>query len=166
MKKIILAAMFALGMTASVEAHVLSGGATYYGGEKKHNFCGGKTASGQRFNCGAMTAAHKTLPFGTVLGVRTPSGSCTVTINDRGPFRRGYFLDFSPTAASACGGRHTHHNVTASIISMGSGGTIHSGRRGRRVIEAPVVAPAFTPLPFFNIFQPQQPAVVIKRRRR
>jgi len=75
-----------------------SGIASYYGNE-----AGSKTASGQRFNQHAMTAAHRTLPFGTRLKVTHGSRSVVVTINDRGPFIRGRVLDLSKGAARAIG---------------------------------------------------------------
>lgn len=75
-----------------------SGIASYYGNE-----AGNKTASGQRFNQHAMTAAHRTLPFGTKLKVTHGSRSVIVTINDRGPFIRGRVLDLSKGAAHAIG---------------------------------------------------------------
>jgi rare lipoprotein A len=75
-----------------------SGMASFYGNES-----GSKTASGQRFNQNAMTAAHRSLPFGTRLRVTHGSSSVVVTINDRGPFIRGRVLDLSKGAASAIG---------------------------------------------------------------
>jgi len=90
-----------------------SGMASFYGNES-----GSKTASGQRFNQNAMTAAHKTLPFGTKLRVTHGGRSVVVTINDRGPFIKGRVLDLSTGAARAIGltsrgvGR-----VTAEVVS-------------------------------------------------
>ena len=90
-----------------------SGMASFYGNES-----GSKTASGQRFNQNAMTAAHKTLPFGTKLRVTHGGQSVVVTINDRGPFIKGRVLDLSTGAARAIGltsrgvGR-----VTAEVVS-------------------------------------------------
>jgi rare lipoprotein A len=75
-----------------------SGMASFYGNES-----GSKTASGQRFNQNAMTAAHRTLPFGTKLRVTHGDRSVVVTINDRGPFVRGRVLDLSTGAARAVG---------------------------------------------------------------
>ena len=75
-----------------------SGMASFYGNE-----AGSKTASGQRFNQNAMTAAHRTLPFGTKLKVTHGDRSVVVTINDRGPFIRGRVLDLSTGAARAIG---------------------------------------------------------------
>ncbi|MDE5445028.1 septal ring lytic transglycosylase RlpA family protein [Bradyrhizobium sp. CSA207] len=90
-----------------------SGMASFYGNES-----GSKTASGQRFNQNAMTAAHRSLPFGTKLRVTHGGSSVVVTINDRGPFIRGRVLDLSTGAARAIGltgagvGR-----VTAEVVS-------------------------------------------------
>ncbi|WP_338634345.1 septal ring lytic transglycosylase RlpA family protein [Afipia carboxidovorans] len=78
--------------------HSFSGVASYYGNES-----GNRTASGQRFNQNAMTAAHRTLPFGTRLKVTHGSRSVVVTVNDRGPFIRGRVLDLSKGAAHAIG---------------------------------------------------------------
>ena len=75
-----------------------SGMASFYGNES-----GSKTASGQRFNQNAMTAAHRSLPFGTKLKVTHGSRSVVVTINDRGPFIKGRVLDLSTGAARAVG---------------------------------------------------------------
>jgi rare lipoprotein A len=66
---------------------------------------GSRTASGQAFNPNGLTAAHRTLPFGTRVMVTNPrSGkSVTVVINDRGPFTRGVTLDLARGAARAIG---------------------------------------------------------------
>jgi rare lipoprotein A len=64
-----------------------------------------KTASGERFNPNAMTAAHRTLPFGTkvkVTEVRSRK-SVVVRINDRGPFIKGRIIDVSRAAAQQLG---------------------------------------------------------------
>jgi len=72
--------------------------ATYY-------VAGRRTASGQRFDPGGYTAAHRTLPFGSQVTVMNPQNgnSVTVVINDRGPFTRGITLDLSRGAARAIG---------------------------------------------------------------
>jgi rare lipoprotein A len=90
-----------------------AGVASFYGNES-----GSKTASGQRFNQNAMTAAHKTLPFGTKLRVTHGGQSVVVTINDRGPFIKGRVLDLSTGAARAIGltSRGVGH-VTAEVVS-------------------------------------------------
>jgi rare lipoprotein A len=97
----------------SGSGHSFSGMASYYGNES-----GSRTASGQRFNQNALTAAHRSLPFGTKLRVTHRGSSVIVTINDRGPFIRGRVLDLSTGAARAIGltgagvGR-----VTAEVVS-------------------------------------------------
>jgi 3D (Asp-Asp-Asp) domain-containing protein len=72
--------------------------ASIYGG--RDGLCGSRTANGERLNCAAMTAAHRTLPFGTLVDV-SHKGCVTVRINDRGPFIRGRHIDLSPAAARA-----------------------------------------------------------------
>jgi rare lipoprotein A len=90
-----------------------SGKASYYGNES-----GSRTASGARFNQNAMTAAHRSLPFGTKLRVTHRGQSVVVTINDRGPFIKGRVLDLSTGAARALGltGAGVGH-VTAEVVS-------------------------------------------------
>ena len=75
-----------------------AGVASFYGNES-----GSKTASGQRFNENDMTAAHRSLPFGTKVRVTHRGKSVVVTINDRGPFVKGRVLDLSTGAARAVG---------------------------------------------------------------
>lgn len=74
---------------------------SWYG---KH-YAGRPTASGVRFNPGAMTAAHRTLKLGTRVRVTNPHNgtSVVVTINDRGPYVRGRDLDLSEAAAQSLG---------------------------------------------------------------
>jgi rare lipoprotein A len=66
---------------------------------------GNKTASGARLNPGALTAAHRNLPFGTKVRVTNHQNgrSVVVTINDRGPFVRGRIIDLTPAGARALG---------------------------------------------------------------
>jgi len=68
-------------------------------------FHGRRTASGERFDMNALTAAHPWLPFGTRVLVRNPQNgrSVVVRINDRGPFVRGRIIDLSHAAARALG---------------------------------------------------------------
>jgi rare lipoprotein A len=84
--------------SSSGGGRTFSGMASFYGNES-----GRQTASGQRFNQEAMTAAHRSLPFGTRLRVTHGGRSVIVTINDRGPFVRGRVLDLSTGAARAIG---------------------------------------------------------------
>lgn len=83
---------------AQTSGRSFSGMASYYGSES-----GSRTASGQRMNSNAMTAAHRSLPFGTKLRVTHGGRSVVVTINDRGPFIKGRVLDLSTGAARAIG---------------------------------------------------------------
>jgi peptidoglycan lytic transglycosylase len=79
--------------------------ATWYGDE----FRGSRTASGEVFNPDGLTAAHKSLPFGTCLVVGNPRTGKTVVVrvNDRGPFTEGMTLDLSSGAARVIGMRST-----------------------------------------------------------
>jgi rare lipoprotein A len=83
------------------KSHDLSGKASWYG----DRFQGRKTASGEPFDMNALTAAHKTLPFGTVVEVTRPdSGQVVkVRITDRGPFVKGRVIDLSRAAAQQLG---------------------------------------------------------------
>lgn len=68
-------------------------------------FHGRRTASGEKFNSKLFTAAHLTLPFGTLLKVTNPSNSKSVVVrvNDRGPYIRGRLIDLSRAAADLIG---------------------------------------------------------------
>ena len=81
--------------TTSANADV----ASWYG----PGFHGRTTASGERFNQWALTAAHKTLPFGTRVLVTRGKKSVIVRINDRGPFIKGRTIDLSKAAAQKIG---------------------------------------------------------------
>jgi len=72
--------------------------ASYYGKQFQNK----KTASGERFNLHSMTAAHKSLPFGTKVVVKNVHNGKTVKvrINDRGPFVKGRIIDLSKAAFS------------------------------------------------------------------
>ena len=77
------------------------GHASWYGGQ----FHGRRTASGENYDKYALTAAHKTLPFGTIVRVRSLAlgREVDVRINDRGPFSPGRVIDVSQAAAQALG---------------------------------------------------------------
>ncbi len=100
-------ATFALGLMAFAPAAFADNlvGATWYGNELRGN----RTASGETFNPDGLTAAHKSLPFGTCLLVGNPrtGKSVKVRVNDRGPFTKGMSLDLSAGAAKAIGMRST-----------------------------------------------------------
>ncbi len=78
-------------------AQVKQGAATFYS-DKFHNR---KTANGERYYKDSLTAAHKTLPFGTLVKVTNPKNqkSVIVRINDRGPMKKGRSIDLSKAAA-------------------------------------------------------------------
>ena len=78
---------------------VISGSASWYGGQ----FHGRKTANGERFNMHDLTAAHRSLPFGTKVRVTNQKNgkSVVVRINDRGPFVGKRVIDLSRGAAQA-----------------------------------------------------------------
>ena len=77
------------------------GGASWYG----PGFHGRRTASGERFDMHALTAAHRTLPFGTLVRVHSlvNGREVDVRITDRGPFSRGRVIDVSRAAAEELG---------------------------------------------------------------
>ena len=96
------------------------GKSSYYG--KK--FHGRKTANGEVFDMYKMTAAHKTLPFGTICRVtnRSNGKQVTVRINDRGPFVAGRILDLSYAAALQIDGvRAGVMDVKVEVLEMGDG---------------------------------------------
>ncbi|MCC5652770.1 septal ring lytic transglycosylase RlpA family protein [Nostoc sp. XA013] len=88
-------------IAVGVVQSTLRGIASFYG----YDFAGNRTASGQRFNPESMTAAHRSLPFGTKVRVtNTRNGrSVVLRINDRGPFIRGRIIDVSTGAARVLG---------------------------------------------------------------
>ena len=97
------ALVFALGasLTSTTVAEAKSaacGGASWYA-------LGSRTASGERMNASNLTAAHRSLKFGTKVQVTNKRNgkSVVVRINDRGPFIRGRVLDLSKGAASQIG---------------------------------------------------------------
>jgi rare lipoprotein A len=95
-------------------AHHASGGnASWYG----PGFQGHRTASGERFNSGGFTAAHRSLPFGTRVRVtnNATGRSVVVRINDRGPFVRGRQIDLAAGAARAIGMSGTSY-VSMSVV--------------------------------------------------
>ena len=90
------------GVISTADAKpIQSGGASWYG----PGFNGKRTASGERFNARALTAAHKSLPFGSRVRVtNTRTGrSVVVRITDRGPYTHGRVIDLSQAAAQAIG---------------------------------------------------------------
>ena len=97
---VLAVAIILLGPFPTTGAFAESGVASVYSAES-----GTRTASGQPLNARALTAAHRSLPFGTKVRVsnRKNGRSVIVTINDRGPFVRGRIIDVSPAAARELG---------------------------------------------------------------
>ena len=93
---VICSAIFVMCSTAAMAE---SGVASIYA------YAGEKTANGERAHPGGLTAAHKSLPFGTRVTVTNKRNgrSVTVRINDRGPFVRGRIIDLTPAGARVLG---------------------------------------------------------------
>ncbi len=87
--------------TSYSRSHQLTGKASWY----SQKFHGKRTASGERYNKGAYTAAHKSLPFGTIVRVTNTANAkkVDVKINDRGPFVKGRVIDLSQEAFEQIG---------------------------------------------------------------
>ena len=90
---------------ASAHAGSATSGVASMYGSKRDGYAGKRSASGERVSSGALTAAHRTLPFGTLVRVtnRHNNKSVVVRINDRGPFVRGRVIDLTPAGAHAIG---------------------------------------------------------------
>lgn len=98
MLRFFLSASLAAAALLPSAAHARCGTASWYG----PGFHGNRTASGERFNANAMTAAHRSLPFGTRLRVTNPENgrSVIIRINDDGPHFSDRILDLSEGAFS------------------------------------------------------------------
>jgi rare lipoprotein A len=99
MKKTVLAStLLVASLCLPTIASAQCGGASWYA-------LTSKTASGERMNPSKMTAAHRSLPFGTKIKVTNSSNgkAVVVRINDRGPFIKGRMLDLSKAAAGKLG---------------------------------------------------------------
>lgn len=91
--------------------HTKSGLATYYA--KK--FEGRRTTSGKKYRAEKLTAAHRTLPLGTIVTVTNPANgkSVDVVVNDRGPYTKRYIIDISERAAKVIGIYRKGHGKVA-----------------------------------------------------
>lgn len=100
MKRVVCTLFFCL-ITLHSAVSLQEGYASWYGGK----FHGRKTASGEIFDTNEFTAAHRTLPFGTLVKVTNMANglSVIVRINDRGPFVEGRIIDLSRAAAAKIG---------------------------------------------------------------
>ena len=110
-------------LTKAERDYIINGDVSHYG----YSLHGSKTATGGRFDQWAMTAAHKTLPFGTMVKVTNIKNnkSVVVKITDRGPYIKGRTLDLSRGAfrkiATEKQGVLKSNNVRISILSLGKG---------------------------------------------
>ncbi len=109
------AATVATNKVLDVADVIQHGIASWYGA----NFQNKRTANGERFNMNELTAAHRTLPFGTKVCAHSPSTgkSVIVRINDRGPVANDRIIDFSKAAAQALGILHSGPDVVALLDS-------------------------------------------------
>jgi rare lipoprotein A len=87
--------------TPAATRTIAGGSASYYAAK----FEGRPTASGERYRAAQLTAAHRSLPFGSLVRVTNPTTgkSVTVRVNDRGPFTAGRVIDVSRAAAEELG---------------------------------------------------------------
>ena len=132
-----------------------TGGASLYGGR----FAGRRTANGERFDPAALTAAHKTLPFSTMVQVTNLSNnrSVTVRINDRGPFIEGRIIDLSEAAARQIGMIDAGvgqvrvevlaDETRALITALGPSGYDRDAPTATQVASTDTATPGVTPVP-------------------
>ena len=94
-------AILMVGLTGAAQASHHTGGMSGMASV----YSGGRTANGEHAAAGGLTAAHRSLPFGTLVRVtnRHSQRSVVVRINDRGPFVGGRVIDLTPAAARAIG---------------------------------------------------------------
>jgi rare lipoprotein A (peptidoglycan hydrolase) len=116
-----------------VRGHRLVGTASYYA----DRFEGRRTASGERFTQGSLTAAHRTLPLGTWVEVTSlaTGRKLNLKVNDRGPFSGGFILDLSRSAARFLGVDRAHdRRVRIRVIALpGAGRPAGPAQDGSRV---------------------------------
>jgi rare lipoprotein A len=106
----LVASILVIPITASAQSGVAS------------VYSGGRTADGERAYAGGLTAAHRSLPFGTLVRVTNSRNgrSVVVRINDRGPFVRGRVIDVTPAAAHVLGFSGLAH-VTLTVVGRARG---------------------------------------------
>src|SRR5271170_5970053 len=104
----LVASIVGIPMTASAQSGIAS----------VYAYSGERTADGGRATPSALTAAHRSLPFGTMVRVTNDNNgrSVVVRINDRGPFIRGRVIDLTPAGARALGFSGLAH-VTLTVVS-------------------------------------------------
>jgi rare lipoprotein A len=106
----LVVSVIAIPITASAESGIAS----------VYTYGGRPTANGERASESGLTAAHKTLPFGTMVRVTNQASgrSVVVRINDRGPFVAGRVIDLTPAGAHALGFSGLAH-VTLDVVGRG-----------------------------------------------
>lgn len=133
MRRLLLVALLIVGTASTAlaqasDAQTEAGLAAVY----SNRLHGRRTASGQVYSKAKLTAAHKTLPFGTVIKVTNPKNNRTVTlrVNDRGPTQADRILDISPAAARRLGfSPRVMREVTMEVVKLGDGKTVRQTRR-------------------------------------
>ncbi len=137
--------------------------ASWYGA----TFHGRPTASGEPFDAGAITAAHKTLPLGTIVRVKNLSNgrSLRVRINDRGPFRQGRIIDLSHAAAKQLGfsqkGTTRVDVVVETVVPLSKRAVASAAVTKVRVVD--VESDIFTEPATQSLLQKAEPSVVAGR---
>jgi rare lipoprotein A len=99
------ALLLMVGLTGAAHASHFSGVHSALQSGIASVYSGGRTANGEHARAGGLTAAHRSLPFGTLVMVTNSRShrSVVVRVNDRGPFVRGRIIDLTPAAAHAIG---------------------------------------------------------------
>jgi rare lipoprotein A len=127
MKKLFFITFLSTAIHSLLLAQVQSGKASFYADK----FEGQTTASGEKYKHNKLTAAHKSLPFGTKVRVTNTANNqaIEVTINDRGPYVEGRIIDLSKSAAEKLGFVNQGlAEVTIEVIDAGSGKVSDSPR--------------------------------------
>ena len=119
---------FTMAVTSSVWAQAPAAGEKETGIAAVYSDAlnGHVTASGQLYDRTKLTAAHKTLPFGTKIKVTNPKNkrSVVLRVNDRGPVQLGRILDISPAAAAQLRiSPKVMREITLEVIALGNGKT-------------------------------------------
>ncbi|MDR1803411.1 MAG: septal ring lytic transglycosylase RlpA family protein [Treponema sp.] len=173
MKKLVLFSLIFIGVTVFSAAQTATGGfiiqegiASWYGPD----FHGRQTASGEIFDMTQYTAAHPTLPFGTMLTITNKQNNrrVTVRVNDRGPFVAARIIDLSRAAAEALDmiGTGTAPVIVESAVSASLGpvspaapvASAPPAETPPAVVQAP---PVETPAPAVVQAPPVQPAPAV-----
>ena len=126
-------------LTGEAARELERGNASWYGGQ----FHGRRTASGENYDKYALTAAHKSLPFGTIVRVRSLAlgREVDVRINDRGPFSPGRVIDVSQAAAQALGLTGLGVGEVTLNVAATPGKMAPAPRSGKRASRRPARLP-------------------------